>query len=147
MRSSFALVRCLAARPFAPTASWQDVPGQKRNGNDRRCDSDNGDGGRSDGHVGFLSRGMPAKTYGASETARVLASASDSRESSVRSAWRRTDGIPVGPNTTFAGSAASTISIPMLFSCALTIASCVVRVALDAVHVYRNFAGRPLHVQ
>ena len=27
------------------------------------------------------------------------------------------------------------------------IASCVVRVAFDAVHVKRNFAGRPAHVK
>jgi len=43
--------------------------------------------------------------------------------------------MPVGPNTTFAGSDASTISMPMSFSWALMMASWVVRVAFDAVHV------------
>jgi hypothetical protein len=49
--------------------------------------------------------------------------------------------MPVGPKTTFAGSDASVMSMPMDFSCCLMIASCVVRVALPAVHVKRNFAG------
>ncbi len=43
------------------------------------------------------------------------------------------DGMPVGPKTTFAGSDASTISMPIDLSSALMMASCVVRVAFDAV--------------
>ncbi len=55
--------------------------------------------------------------------------------------------MPVGPKMTFAGSDASTISTPMFFSCALMSASCVVRVAFDAVHVNLNDALKPVQVK
>ena len=55
--------------------------------------------------------------------------------------------MPVGPNTTFAGFEKSTIWMPIARSSALMIASWFVRVAFDAVHVYRNLAGKPAHVQ
>src|SRR5258706_7970585 len=54
--------------------------------------------------------------------------------------------MPVGPKTTFAGRAASVMSMPMDFISCLMIASCVVRVAFDAVHVYRTRAGYPEQV-
>ena len=56
------------------------------------------------------------------------------------------DGMPDGPNTTFAGSELAVMSMPIDFSSCWTIASCVVRVALPAVHVKRNLAGRPEQV-
>src|SRR5437868_8690132 len=55
--------------------------------------------------------------------------------------------MPVGPNTTFAGSGLSLTSMPIDFSSCLTICSVVVRTELLAVHVQKIDAGRPEHCQ
>jgi hypothetical protein len=53
--SGFALVSCLTARwTLSSAASGQDVPGQERDGDDRRRDSDDGDGGGGYDHTAIL---------------------------------------------------------------------------------------------
>ena len=53
--SGFALVSYLSARwTLSSTASGQQVPGQKSDDDDRRCDSDHGDGGGGYDHAAIL---------------------------------------------------------------------------------------------
>ena len=53
--SGFALVSCLTARwTLSSAASGQDVPGQERDGDDRRRDSDDGNGGGGYDHTAIL---------------------------------------------------------------------------------------------